>query len=1028
MEVMSSDNNEPVKFGIAIKLAILLSLFGLLASASTGYFTFNATRDILSDKATKGMIDATKLLGRRFSSMANEAANQTRVLANTKLVRDSFGHEKLSVISRESLSDNFKSLLLVYPEYFQVRLIGAQDYGREMVRVDRDDGQLVVVLQTELQEKQHYPYVYKTLKLNEGEVFFSKIFINHERGAHAGLGQPTLQVASPIIDDNGEALGVIVINVDLNLMFSILKSDMPEEYQLYLTNQTGDFLIHPNPLKTFGFDQGRQFLVQETFKPVDQIINSGSKAVTIRQTLEGNNIELIGGFTRIPFGQSTGNRFVITGLTVPIDVVLSETNILTETGIRVVLGLSLLGILVSLIVARIFVRPLKNLVTVVRRFRDKNEVTQLSGYKRDELGLLANSIVSMQEGILTHLNSLNDKNTQLNHEINEREKIESYDKFRTYTLELLAKNKSLDDILESIVLGIEGLRENFICSILLIDKSGKHFVRGIGPNLPDFYNEALEGLEIGAGVGSCGTAAFTKERVIVEDIQTHPYWNDYKELAAQADLGSCWSQPIISSSGLILGTFAMYCREVATPSADDIELIKGTARLASISIERKYAEDEVNNLAFFDSLTHLPNRRLLLDRLNQALASKGHSKKEVALLFIDLDKFKALNDSLGHDMGDLLLQQVASRIKDCVRESDTVSRLGGDEFVVILKGLSEQAIVAAGEAEVIGKKILDSLSETYQLASHQYVITPSIGVTLLEGDHQDADEVFKQADIAMYQSKKAGGCALFFYDPKMQAHLISRIRIETELREAIAKGEEFELYYQPQVDSSGIVKGAEALIRWNTVERGIVPPIEFIPIAEESGLILPLGDWVLETACRQLATWALEPESAHLTLAVNISARQMGVPEFVENVLSMVSQANVNPELLKLEITESILLENLEDTILKMTALKARGIKFSIDDFGTGYSSLQYLKCLPLDQLKIDQSFIRDLENDNSDRAIVRTIIAMAGSLNLDVIAEGVETEIQKELLINKGCLNYQGYLFSKPLTLKMFNKYLIKH
>ncbi|NCO72646.1 MULTISPECIES: bifunctional diguanylate cyclase/phosphodiesterase [Shewanella] len=379
-------------------------------------------------------------------------------------------------------------------------------------------------------------------------------------------------------------------------------------------------------------------------------------------------------------------------------------------------------------------------------------------------------------------------------------------------------------------------------------------------------------------------------------------------------------------------------------------------------------------------------------------------------------------------MGDLLLQQVASRIKACVRESDTVSRLGGDEFVVMLKGLSEQAIVAVSEAEVVGKKILHSLSETYQLASHQYLITPSIGVTLLSADHQNADEVFKQADIAMYQSKKSGGCALFFYDPDMQAHLISRIRIETELREAISKGKQFELYYQPQINSLGIVTGAEALIRWNTADRGIVSPLEFIAIAEESGLILPLGDWVLETACQQLATWALEPKSAHLTLAVNISARQMGIPAFVENVLTIVSQANINPEKLKLELTESILLENMEDTITKMTALKARGIKFSIDDFGTGYSSLQYLKRLPLDQLKIDQSFIQDIENDPNDRAIVRTIIAMANSLNLEVIAEGVETEKQKELLTNKGCLNYQGYLFSKPLPLKMFNQYLTKH
>lgn len=422
------------------------------------------------------------------------------------------------------------------------------------------------------------------------------------------------------------------------------------------------------------------------------------------------------------------------------------------------------------------------------------------------------------------------------------------------------------------------------------------------------------------------------------------------------------------------------------------------------------------------TLTRLPNRRLLLDRFKQAAASMAHSGKGAALLFIDLDKFKALNDSLGHEVGDQLLQQVAQRLIACVRESDTVSRLSGDEFVIILQNLDGEATVTATETEFIGAKVLASLNQPYQLSSHSYNIYPSIGAVLFDGSYRDVNELLKQADIAMYQAKKAGGNLLYFFDPDMQKTTMDRVHLEAELLHAITKKEQFQLYYQAQVDSFGWVIGAEALIRWISPERGIVSPIEFIPVAEESGLILPLGHWVMATACQQLASWAQQPETAHLTLAVNLSARQIRMPNFVDEVLALIDSTGVNPTKLKLEITESILLENLEDIIEKMTRLKDRGLNFSLDDFGTGYSSLQYLKRLPLDQLKIDQSFVRDLDDDSNDRAIVRTIIAMAKSLNLDVIAEGVETEAQLRRLKNKGCRQFQGYMFGRPVPIKEFD------
>ncbi len=440
--------------------------------------------------------------------------------------------------------------------------------------------------------------------------------------------------------------------------------------------------------------------------------------------------------------------------------------------------------------------------------------------------------------------------------------------------------------------------------------------------------------------------------------------------------------------------------------------------------EHKAAEEAIKHLAFYDQLTGLANRRLLMDRLRHALAFSARSGSGGALLFLDLDNFRIINDTMGHNVGDLLLQQVALRLEGCVRKSDSVARLGGDEFVVLLEGLSDEMLEVAGQAKLVGEKILAALNQPYQISSSSHRSTPSIGIVLFGDQLLPMEELLKQADIAMYQAKQDGRNTLRFFDQQMQDAVTARATLESELASALEL-QQFELFYQIQMDSSRKPLGAEALIRWVHPERGLIFPAEFIPLAEETGLILPIGRWVLETACEQLQRWQGEEKTRDLVLSVNVSSQQFRQPDFVAQVRSLLAQYSVDPTRLKLELTESLLLDDIEATIANMNELKALGIRFSMDDFGTGYSSLQYLKRLPLDQIKIDQSFVRDIVTSSSDNAIVNTIIAMAKSLNMSVIAEGVETRQQRQLILDGGCTDYQGYLFGKPMPISEFNALL---
>jgi diguanylate cyclase (GGDEF)-like protein len=450
---------------------------------------------------------------------------------------------------------------------------------------------------------------------------------------------------------------------------------------------------------------------------------------------------------------------------------------------------------------------------------------------------------------------------------------------------------------------------------------------------------------------------------------------------------------------------------------------EGAARFVVLSrdiSQRKESEERINKLAFYDPLTQLPNRRLLRERLEYTLANSLGQQVFGALLFIDLDDFKTLNDNRGHHIGDLLLIAVSERLRAAVRKDDTIARLGGDEFLVVLEGLGKERDEAAALAQQIAEKILNNLNKHYLLEGQDYFNSPSIGVCLFGDQPMPTDELLKQAEQAMYTAKASGRNSLRFFDPQMQAVTAQRFILQNEIREGL-KQHQFQLYYQPQVDNAGAIVGAEALIRWLHPERGMIPPLEFIPLAEDSGLILPMGDWICATACAQLVSWSKTAATQGIVLSINVSARQFQQPQFVEQLLAAIARSGADPSHLKLELTESVLIANQQDVITKMDTLKIHGIKFSLDDFGTGYSSLSYLKRLPISELKIDKSFVNDILTDANDAAIARMIIRLAQSMELSVIAEGVETKEQRDWLEREGCFQYQGYYFGRPVPVGSF-------
>jgi diguanylate cyclase (GGDEF)-like protein/PAS domain S-box-containing protein len=607
-------------------------------------------------------------------------------------------------------------------------------------------------------------------------------------------------------------------------------------------------------------------------------------------------------------------------------------------------------------------------------------------------------------------------------DISDSKKAFNHEQLKNRMLELVVREDNLQITLDSINSSVEQLNPEMFCLIALVDDTGKKLNVASAPSLSESFIKALDGTPVGMGMMAIGTAAFIKQRVIVEDIATHPYWQKNREIALNAGIGASWAQPIYSSKGDVLGTFGIYHSESKTPKESDIALIEQSAHLISIALERKSSDSKIEYLAYYDNLTGLPNRRFLFEQLKRSVSMSHETGAYGALLYVDIDQFKTINESRGHEVGDLLLIEVANRLKSCLHAADTVARASGDEFIILIENLGVEAITAAKQVEAVADRVLKIFERPFKILKQKYHSTASIGITLFGKEKADVEEILQQSDIAMYQAKNAGRNTYRFFDPNVQKNITALIGLEAELRNAIRQNQ-LQLFYQVQVDHLGQPFGAEALVRWIHPKRGMIPPLQFIPLAEESGLIVPLGFWVLDSACQQLKAWQADPHYSQLTLSVNISAKQFKQPNFVAEVKALIEKHAIDPANLRMELTESMLLDNVEETVNYMNALGQLGVQFSLDDFGTGYSSLQYLKRLPLYQLKIDQSFVKDIVTDSHDRTIVRTIIAMAQSMYISVIAEGVETKEQQELLLTNGCRRYQGYYFGRPVPIDEFNQ-----
>jgi diguanylate cyclase (GGDEF)-like protein/PAS domain S-box-containing protein len=978
------------------------------------------------------------------------------------------------------LQDIFAAFLRAHPDYSQARYIRMTGSGRELIRVERQGEDVAVTSPQALRTKDAGDYSGTGTALAAGHVYLSDFLLAREAGKTGEPSYPMLRAVTPVFDAGGRLFGMVELNLDARALLASASAGVPPGVRSYVANRQGRYLYHFDLPQAFSFEPGDQKNISTDFPILKPLVESGKPNSLKLHQVSGKQSGYLAA-ARMVFDADDTSRILLLAYFIPAQVAALQTASISLPNLAyALLVMTLLSAIFLLILRRTFL-PLRRITAAAREIAAGDHQLRLTKRGNDEIGELSDAMNAMLDSLADH--------DELKRERDYRKRIietthDGYWLTDTRGI-LLEVNQGYADISGYSVEELVGMH---ISQLEAQEKSVEevrvHMERIIsqGYDIFETRHRHKNGLEIDIEVSTTymsetqqlvvfcrdiserkraeevmrvAAAAFeTHDAIVITDAQSNIIRVNraFTEITGYTVEDVLGKNPRIMSSGrqdrafyadmwqhlLAQGSWAgeIWDRRKSGevyPKWMTISAVKNTrgettqyvAIFSDISA-RKQAEEEIRNLAFYDALTKLPNRRLLMDRFRLALSVSVRSQHYGAVLFLDMDRFKVLNDTLGHNYGDMMLVEVAQRIQSCVREMDTVARLGGDEFVVLLEELDPNAELASQKAALVAEKIREALHAPYCLKDNQHHSSPSIGVCLYCGTDESVDDLLKYADMAMYQAKDSGRNAVRFFDPVMQHAVEIRAAMEADLRHAVAS-QQLELYYQIQMDSEHRPLGAEALVRWRHPKRGMVSPAQFIPIAEESSLILDLGGWVMDTACRQLAEWAKDERTRGFILAVNVSSKQFRQHDFVETVAALLQRHGVDAACLKLELTESVVLEDVTDVVAKMHGLKALGVRLSLDDFGTGYSSLSYLKSLPLDQIKIDQSFVRDITLDQNDAMLVITIIDMAQNFHLNVIAEGVETEAQLSFLKQHNCMAYQGYYFSKPVPIEEFDRLIRK-
>lgn len=963
------------KLSISVKLTIaLLSCAVFTPVALIAYTAVIEEKTLLERQRIKiqhRLDTESNLIKNRLNTASRDVIFLSQVPAvrifsstNFSNSRKAIETKMLDQFSKISSSEVFVDFMKTSPLFRQLTYLD-QD-GIERLRIDQTQGEITLIDDQELQDQSQLSYFIETLSLSEGEVFISDIenYVVNETGENTL--NPVIHLATQVFDKRGRFQGVLVIHVSGEILQNLIKDTTDPNDLVFLIDSEGNYLSHPDSNKSWSKLTGKRHSLQHDYRELKEVVTGLSHNELSHFITTGKEFFFIPVTT--DFNQY-GQWYIVE--LVPSTLFLNSSRFY----LIIVLIISISGILFSLILGFTFskfwlLNPIKELTKMTKKIsRGEFETVSIKRRQDDEIGELCQSFNQMSSDLSKAEQERKQHVDNLNREISERKKVE-----------------------EDLLLHRTFFEQSTDAMFIADDKTRITYVNPAFSEITGYTSEEAVG---------------NKTHLLHSDKHENDF---YQKIWQKVNLKGYWQGEIWERrKGKENFPALQTINTIKNANGDTyyVTIFKDISKL-------KEKENELWKLAHFDPLTNLPNRKLLEERIKSALSEAHRHQRVGSLIFLDLDNFKHINDSLGHNHGDLVLKEIATRLKTVMRSEDTVARLGGDEYVILLPDLADSAEEATNLSTNVTQKLFNALQEPCSIKGYELHVTTSVGIVIFPSDGDTPQKLLKQADAAMYTAKNEGKNTFSFYHSNMQEMADKRLRLERELRHAL-KSNELAVYYQPQYNQHFELIGYEALIRWIHPERGIISPIDFIPIAEESDLILEIGDKVLHDVCNQLAS-AEKTGHPIPQISVNISPRQFSSLNFIDWLNSILNKTGVNPNKLMLEVTEGIIVRNMERTISNMQILKKLGIRFSIDDFGTGYSSLSYLKQLPIDELKIDRSFVCDIGNTQNDAVIVDTIVSMARHLNLELIAEGVETKKQLDYLINCGCNGFQGYFFSPPI------------